>query len=433
MVKDSLIFTDKYELTMGKSYSGSEAVFDLFVRRLPEHRGYLISAGLEQVIDFLTETELTEDERRFLKKENLLKGFAEGCEVDVRAMPEGTVFFPNEPVLEVKGPIEQAQRLETYLINQINYQSNVATKASRIRKVAGERNVVEFGARRAQGTDAALKAARSAYIGGFDGTSLVKAGKEFGIPLFGTMAHSLVQSRESEKEAFRDFLEENPNSILLVETYNLKKGVKNAIEVAREKEGIKGVRVDSGDLAERGKIAENIIKAHGLGSEIEVFLSGGLDEFKIKEIQEKYSGAAGYGVGTKLVTCQDSPSLDTVYKLVESNGKPKMKLSPGKKTYPCEKQVWRVEEEGMYKKDIVGTREEDQKGRPLLVDVIKEGKLVYKEPSLKEIREKAQKELKMLPREIKRIKNPQEYEVEISPTLKNVTSSLEEKLRDKYE
>ncbi|MBO3800538.1 MAG: nicotinate phosphoribosyltransferase [Candidatus Brockarchaeota archaeon] len=434
------LFTDLYELTMGQSYFESwnvKASFELFVRRLPPNRGYLIAAGLEDVCNYLLKFRFEEDDLEFLRRREFKEEFLDflrGIRFtgDVWALPEGELVFPNEPIIRVTAPIIEAQIFETFIINAVNFQTLIATKASRIVNSAKNRPIIDFGSRRAHGVDAGLKAARASYIGGCIGTSNVLAGKIYNIPIFGTMAHSYIEAFPSEKEAFKTWIKSwGTDTVLLVDTYDTLRGVKNAIEAVEELTGrneLKGIRMDSGDMVTLSREARRILNAAGFLS-TKIFVSGGLDEYVIDEYLSRDAEIDVFGVGSSLVTSDDAPKIDIVYKLVESeeNGKltPRMKIAENEKvTLPGAKQVFRIEENGKYRKDAIGLFDEELEGEKKLVQIFRNGELVYKLPSLDEIREKARTELQKLPEEYKRIRNPATYPVEISRKLLELTNKL---------
>ncbi|MDY6770390.1 MAG: nicotinate phosphoribosyltransferase [Candidatus Nanohaloarchaea archaeon] len=437
---DLPLFTDLYELTMLQGYfeqgHNPRATFDLFVRDLPPDRGYLIAAGLEQVVAYLDGLSFDGEAIDYLAEQGFNDGFLDwlaGFEFtgDVRAVPEGTAVFPDEPIIEVTATIMQAQLLETMLINQVAFQSLIATKAARMRHVVDEKgdgqSLVDFGSRRAHGTDAGVKAARAAYIGGFDGTSNVAAGRDFDIKVFGTMAHSWIQSFETEEEAFRAYVESyGEDSILLVDTYDTLEGAELAADVADEMDvDIRGVRIDSGDLA---GLSRQVAGETGL----DVFVSSGLDEYAITEFFEDGGVATGFGVGTNLVTSADAPTLEGVYKLVavERDGelRPTMKLSQGKVTYPGRKTVHRVERDGRFQKDVIALQDEDIRGEELLVDIYDAGDRVYDLPSLDAVRSRRERSLSKLPEGVQRIRSPATYPVSPSEGLERETERLREEL-----
>ncbi len=442
------MFTDLYELTMCSSYFDNgrfePATFDLFTRRLPETRSYLLFAGLEQILLYLEKVHFTEEHIKFLREQEFDDDFLRYLRDfkftgDVWAVPEGTVAFPNEPLVRVTAPIIEAQLIETFLLNTVNLHTMIATKASRVVQAAKGRRVIEFGLRREHGIDAGMKVARSSYIAGCHGTSNVLAGLVYGIPLFGTMAHSFVMSYEREIDAFRAFARTFPNkTTLLIDTYDDAAGAEKAAEIAKELEGkgytLGGVRLDSGDLADISKKVRRILDEKGLRY-VKIFASGDLDEFRIAELLNSGSEIDAFGVGTKMGTSADKPYLDVIYKLcetmtVEGDFSPIMKLSEGKVTLPGRKQVFRFKDEnGSFKKDIIALASEKMDGEPLLVNVMKKGKLSYKLPSLDEVRDLASANLAKLPAKFKTLTNAPEYPVELSFRLENLTKTLEQRIR----
>jgi nicotinate phosphoribosyltransferase len=442
------LFTDFYELTMCASYFDNKkfepATFDLFIRRLPENRSYLLFAGLEQALLYLKSVKFTEEHLTYLKKQGFNQQFLDYLRDfkftgDVWAVPEGTVAFPCEPLIRVTAPIIEAQLVETFLLNTVNLQTMIATKASQVVNAAKGKAVIEFGLRREHGIDAGIKVARSSYIAGCQGTSNVLAGLAYGIPVFGTMAHSFIMSYEKEIDAFRAFARTFPNkSTLLLDTYNDLAGAEKAATVAKEleKAGCKlgGVRLDSGDLTEISKKVRKLLDDKGL-KYVKIFASGDLDEFRIAELLENGAKIDAFGVGTKLGTSADKPYVDVIYKLCETmsdGGKfsPMMKLSEGKVTLPGRKQVYRFKDaNGNYSKDMIALVDEKVKGEPLLTKVMEKGKITYDLPSLDEIRATAAENLSKLPAEYKRLTNSQPYTVELSRDLENLIKNLEKKLR----
>lgn len=433
------LFTDLYELTMLQGYleagHNPEAVFDLFVRDLPVERGYLIAAGLEQAVHYLENLHFSDRAIDHLNEEEFSDAFlAElediAFEGDVRAVPEGTAVFPDEPLIEVQAPIVQAQLLETLLINQVAFQTLVATKAARMNEMVERhgngQSLVDFGSRRAHGTDAGMKAARAAYIGGFDGTSNGAAGEAFGIETFGTMAHSWIESFDTEREAFEAYIQTyGEDSILLIDTYDTIEGAELAQEVAEQRGvDIRGVRIDSGDLAQLSQQVREI------AGDIGIFVSSGLDEYRIREFFHDGGVASGFGVGTNLVTSRDAPALEAVYKLVavEKGGEmaPVMKLSEGKETWPGRKSVRRVERNGMYEKDVLGMAGEETAEEQLLVQVLEDGERVYDVPKLDDVQQRAERERQKLPRTVRNIEAPGDYPVEVSDRLREERDRLEQ-------
>ncbi len=444
MERSLALFTDLYEVSMAQAYfktGNVKATFELFVRRLPPNRGYLIAAGLEDVCNYLLGFRFEKEDLEFLAEKGFEKGFLKALSRirftgDVWALPEGELVFQNEPIIRVTAPIMEAQFFETFVINTVNFQTLVATKASRIVNSARGRQVVDFGSRRAHGVDAGLKAARASYIGGCVGTSNVLAGKKYGIPVYGTMAHSYVEAFPSEKEAFKAWLKTwGTDTVLLVDTYDTLRGVRNAIEAVEELTGrkeLKGVRMDSGDMLSLSKEARRILDEAGFNA-TKIFVSSGLDEYVIEDYLNRGAQIDVFGVGSSLVTSDDAPKTDMVYKLVESeeDGRlvPRMKIAEGEKaTLPGAKQVYRVEKEGKYVKDMVGLCDEDLEGERRLIQVFKDGRLVYRLPRLDEIREKARMELEKLPEQHKRIRNPEPYPVGVSDKIMELGRQLVRKL-----
>ena len=342
---------------------------------------------------------------------------------DVWAIPEGRLAFKDEPFLEVTAPIIEAQIVETFIINQVNLQSLIATKAARCVHAAGGRAVVDFALRRAHGIDAGMKVARASYLAGFTGTSNVRAGQEYGIPIVGTMAHSFVSSFEQEMDAFRAFIASFPNNlILLIDTYDTLAGARKAVEIAKEMaangQQLQGVRIDSGDLKKLAIEVRRIFDEAGLKS-VKIIGSGGLDEFDLADFTVADVPYDSYGVGTKMGVSADAPWFDIAYKLVEYDERPVLKLSTGKVSWPGKKQVFRMRDErGQLQKDVIALREENIPGAdPLLQKVMATGEVAVRYPTLEEIRDNFMGEFKRLSDPIKAIRNPASYPVEISPQL----------------
>ncbi len=441
------LLIDLYELTMCASYleNGKEeeiATFDLFIRKLPVNRSYYIFAGLEHTLQFLEEITFQKDSIRFLGREGFKEEFLEFLQKfrftgDVSAVPEGSIVFPNEPLIRVTAPIIEAQIVETYLLNCVNLQTMIATKASRIVEAAKGRPVIDFGLRRCHGTDAGMKAARASYIAGCTGTSNVLAGHTYGIPVFGTMAHSFVQSFSEEADAFRAFVKSFPEkSTFLIDTYDTILGAKKAANVAMEmKSGLmfQGVRLDSGDLSTLSKEVRRILNQHNLAS-ADIFASGDLDEYKIRDLLKANSPIDVFGVGTSMDTSSDQPYVDVVYKLSEriKNGKPipVMKLSEGKTTLPGRKNIYRHKDPtGMYQGDIIGLQDETIKGEPMLQPVMKNGAIIYHMPSLDEIREKTRHCLSDLPGKYKKLTQAPKYPITLSQGLKSLIDNIKDNIK----
>jgi len=386
----------------------------------------------------------TEEHIKFLKSQEFKEDFLDYLRSfkftgDVWAVPEGTIVFPNEPLIRVTAPIIEAQLIETFALNTVNLQTTIATKASRVVYAAKSKPVIEFGLRREHGVDAGMKVARASYIAGCAGTSNVLAGMKYGIPVFGTMAHSFVMFFSNEVEAFRAFTKTFPDkSTLLIDTFDNIKGAENAIIVAKELEEkgfkLRGVRLDSGDLVSISKKVRKMLDENGLGY-VQIFASGDLDEYRIEELLRRGAKIDSFGVGTKMGTSADRPYVDIIYKLCEKvNGKgkfqPIMKLSEGKATLPGRKQVFRLRDaEGSFVKDVIALEDEKVDGEPILVKVVEKGKVVYDFPTLEEIRERALENLSRLPEKYKRLRNAAKYPVELSPKLKKLIRELRWKLK----
>jgi nicotinate phosphoribosyltransferase len=441
------LFTDFYELTMCASYFDNQkfepATFDLFIRRLPPNRGYLLFAGLEQVLQYLQGVKFTEEHLAYLKTQGFNQPFLDYLRNfkftgDVWAAPEGTVAFPCEPLIRVTAPIIEAQLVETFLLNTVNLQTMIATKASRVVNAARGKAVIEFGLRREHGIDAGMKVARCSYIAGFQGTSNVLAGLAYGIPVFGTMAHSFIMSYEREVDAFRAFAKTFPvNSTLLIDTYDDMAGAEKAVVVAKELERaghkLSGVRLDSGDLTEISRKVRKLLNQQGLRY-VRIFASGDLDEFKIEELHRNGAEIDAFGVGTKMGTSADKPYVDVIYKLCETMSDdggfaPMMKLSEAKTTLPGRKQVYRFRDaEGKFEKDMIALADEKVDGEPLMVKVMEKGKIIYDLPSLEEIRAATAENLSRLPDRYKKVTDAPKYPVELSQELENLISNLKKKL-----
>ena len=475
MARNLTLLTDLYELTMMQGYfcSGKNetVVFDLFYRKNPSNGGYAIAAGLEQVITYIKELSFSYDDVEYLRSLEIfseefleyLMGFH--FTGDIYAVEEGTVVFPKEPLVKVVAPIMEAQLVETALLNIINHQSLIATKASRVCFSAKDSAVMEFGLRRAQGPDAGIYGARAAVIGGLNGTSNVLAGKMFDIPVMGTHAHSWIMSFKDEYTAFSEYAKKYPkNCILLVDTYDtLKSGVPNAIRVFKEKkeEGVSfgqyGIRLDSGDLAYLSKKARKMLDEAGLEDAI-ICASSDLDEYLIDSLNVQGARIDSWGVGTNLITSKDCPSFGGVYKLAailkdDGSVENKIKVSenPAKVTNPGNKTVFRFydKETGKIKADLIALEGEQYDSdldlelfdpvdtwkrstlkagsyevRELLVPVFKKGQCIYKSPSVMEMRERCIKELSTLWEESRRIVNPQEVFVDLSQALYELRNEL---------
>ena len=437
---------DLYELTMAASYfenrKSERAAFSLFVRDYPPGRRYFVSAGLEDVLGYLTNLKFEKNDIDYLRSLGLFTGeFLSYLREfrftgEVFAIPEGRLFFADEPVLEVEAPLIEAQLVETCLINLVNLQVMIATKASRCLQAAGPRRLIDFSLRRTQGLEAGLKVARASYIGGFAGTSNVLAGRVYGLPVYGTMAHSFVTSFEREIDAFRAYAKSFPESaVLLIDTYDTVAGAAKAAAVGKEMsargESLRGVRLDSGDISGLSRKVRQVLVQAGLG-EASIFASGALDEKKIAAIIRRGGDVDAFGVGTKMGVSADAPYLDMAYKMVELAGRPVLKLSPGKTSLGGRKQVFRlaVPSESL-KKDVIGLRDEALPGEPLLRQVMSGGEILGRLPALPEIRKAFLAEFAILGDRYKRLETgAPHYPVSHSARLRRLQSRIIRKLRD---
>jgi nicotinate phosphoribosyltransferase len=439
MSAQSLLLTDLYELSMLEAYAAhgmaETAVFELFVRRLPPERGFLVAAGLEQAVELLETMCITADELAWLRGSGMFSSDFVDSLADLRftgdldAMPEGTVFFPDEPVLRVTAPLPQAQLLETRLINLMHFQTIIASKAARMVLAAPGKQLVDFGLRRAHGAEAGLLAARASYLAGFAGTATVLAGRDFGIPLVGTMAHSFVQAHDNEAIAFERFARVRPNALtLLIDTYDTERGaaIVAAIAPRLAAEGItiNAVRLDSGDLAAHARAVRTILDSAGSQS-IRIFASGGLDEHSLRALCHAHAPIDGFGIGTSLTTSSDAPALDCAYKLQEYAGRPRRKRSEGKATWPGRKQVYRRHHaDGTITGDVVALISEPVNGEPLLQPAMRNGKRVAGLPSLAEARCHAASCLARLPDALRRLE-AFHVPVEISSGLRALAADVD--------
>ena len=424
------LLTDLYELNMAASYlrrgMQQEATFCLFVRTLPPARGFLVSAGLEPCLEFLESFGFDESDLDYLGREldfpeDVLDGFAAlRFKGDVWAVPEGRIVHANEPLLEITAPIAVAQLVEPYLLNQITFQTTIASKAARCVLAAGGREVVDFSLRRTQGLDAAVNVARVSSIVGFAATSNVEAARRFGLRAAGTMAHSYIESFDSEAEAFRTFAEDVPGrTTFLVDTYDTPNGVRAAAGVIHELglEGNLGIRLDSGDLDELARESRAILDEAGL-TKVRIFASGGLDELEIDRLVRAGAPIDAFGVGTRMGVSADAPALDSAYKLVEYDGRPMMKLSSNKATLPGRKQVFRGPDT-----DTIALREEPLPDDhiPLLVPVIRGGERTGPHRTLDTARALFRADLERLPDPARRIRDPEPVRPNVSEPLRELT------------
>lgn len=415
------------------------AVFEFFVRRLPPERNFLVAAGLEQALEFLEALRFTEEELAWLETTGFFRpAFLERLARlrftgDVHAMPEGTLFFANEPILRVTAPIIEAQLIESRLINILHLQTLIASKAARCVLAAPGKLVVDFGMRRAHGAEAAVYAARASYLAGFNGTATVLAGRLFGIPLFGTMAHSYIQSHAREEDAFERFALTQPRNVtLLIDTYDTEAAARTVVRLAPRLQSrgipINAVRIDSGDLGEHARRVRAILDAGGL-SQVRIFSSGNLDENRVQELLAEGAPIDGFGIGTHLDTSADVPYLDCVYKLQEYAGVPRRKRSEGKATWPGRKQVYRRHDpSGVMAADVL-TREGDDapEGVPLLAPVMQAGRRVRRE-GLDQQRERFRAQLAQLPEPLRLLEPAPPYPVTIAAALRELADEVDRRV-----
>jgi nicotinate phosphoribosyltransferase len=431
--RDLGLFADLYEFTMAQAFYRqgmfAPATFSLFVRHYPPNRGFLVTAGLADVLDFLSELHFDRESLDYLESTGIFTrdflGFLGELRFtgSVRAIPEGRLVFPNEPVLEITAPLIEAQMVETFVINQINLQTMLATKASRCAIAAQGRTLSDFSARRTQGTDAAMKMARCGYIGGFESTSNVLAARRYGIPPAGTMAHSFISTFPTEVEAFRAYAETYPDRcVLLLDTYDTVQGSRNAVQVGKEMElrghRLVAVRLDSGDYAELSRQVRAILDDAGL-SYVRILASGGLDEFSVRDLVDGGAPIDIFGVGTKVGTSADAPWSDMAYKLVCYDDRPTMKLSADKVSLPGPKQVFRFQgSNGTLDHDVLGLLDEEMPGgEPLLAQVMSNGIPSSPAPTLDDARRRMLEDLVRLSGPVKALTGPSEYPVRLSSGL----------------
>jgi nicotinate phosphoribosyltransferase len=440
----SPLLTDLYELNMVQAYldrgDDKEAVFEFFVRRLPARRGFLLAAGLDDALSYLETLQYSKADIDWLKstgrfRKNLLD-YLSGFRFtgDVHAIPEGSVCFPNEPLLRITAPLLQAQLVETRLINILHFQTLIASKAARMVLAAPGKILSDFGLRTAHGAEAGLYSARASYIAGFAGAANVQAGERYGIPIVGTMAHSFVQVHDDEMTAFDNFARARPEGvILLIDTYDTEAGARKVVELAPRLKAdgisIRGVRIDSGDLTAMARKVRCILDDGGL-KDVIILVSGGIDEDVLAGIMGAAAPIDGFGVGVNLATSQDVPAFDCAYKLQEYAGKPKRKLSEGKQTWPGRKQVWRVyDADGRMRGDILSLETDKQPGEPLIVPVMRAGKRVAPTPALAQIRERAARDLARLPKPLRKLETGATYPVTVADALTALAAQADAKTR----
>lgn len=439
----SPLLTDLYQLNMIEAYlehgRTQTAVFEFFVRKLPANRGFLLAAGLEQALDFLETLQFSAADLDWLAasgrfSKSLIDHLARfRFTGDVHAMPEGTVFFPNEPILRVTASLPEAQLVETRLINILHFQSLIAAKAARHVLLAPDKRLIDFGLRRAHGAEAGLMAARASYIAGYAGTATMLAGQRYGIPIFGTMAHSFVQAFDDETAAFEAFAQSRPdNLVLLIDTYDTEAAARKVVALAPRLEAkgitIRGVRLDSGDLVALSKSVRQILDAGGL-QDVTIFASGGIDDVELVAFARANAPIDGIGIGTSLTTSSDVPALDCAYKLQEYGGIGRRKLSAGKATWPGRKQVWRrYGADGRMAGDVLSLETDRQEGEPLIEAVMRGGKRISPSPALAAIRSCATRNLARLAEPLRRLEVGAAYPVAVAEALRHYTEDVNQRL-----
>ncbi|WP_206952142.1 nicotinate phosphoribosyltransferase [Trinickia acidisoli] len=438
----STLLTDLYELTMLQAYfdacMNDTASFELFVRALPMQRNFLMAAGLEQVLDYLEHVRFTADELSSLSKTGRFSTpFLRSLEHlrftgDVDAMREGTVFFPDEPILRITAPMREAQFVESRVMNVAHFETVVASKAARCVLAAPDKLLVDFGLRRAHGAEAAWLSARACYLAGFSGTATLAAGLAFDIPAYGTMAHSYVQAHADEALAFERFARSQPtNATLLIDTYDTeaaaRKVVALASRLARDGIAVHGVRLDSGDLGEHARHVRHILDEGGLTA-VTIFASGNLDEYRLRQLVAEQAPIDGFGIGTRMTTSADAPYLDCAYKLVEYAGEPRRKRSEGKATWPARKAVYRLAgRNGVMAGDWITLAHERRDGEPLLEPVMRAGKRCAEPATLQAAREHARRQLRALPPAQRSLDVDEPYPVAVSDGLRELARRLDER------
>jgi nicotinate phosphoribosyltransferase len=439
----SALLTDLYQLTMAQAYLAlgmrEPAVFELFVRRLPRTRRFLLAAGLEQIVEYLEEFRFTSAELDFLAELGIFPAaFLEHLATvrftgSLHAMPEGTPFFKNEPILRVTAPILEAQLVESRILNLAHFQTLIASKAARCVLAARGRRLVDFGMRRAHGAEAAIFASRAAFLAGFDATATVEAGRRFGIPLSGTLAHSFIEAHDREEDALRNFIAaRGRRTALLIDTYDTERAARRVVELAHElaRSGaagqLQGVRIDSGDLAAQARTVRRILDGAQCEA-VEIILSGSLDESRIESLLEAGTPVDAFGIGTHLDVSEDAPSLDMVYKLQEYAGRARRKRSPGKATWPGRKQVFRERNErGELAGDSIGLADETLSGEPLLHEVMRDGRRTGQMPTLIAMRAYCRERLQELPPPLRTLQSGDGgYSVRVSDRARALARSID--------
>ena len=440
MSRTSLLLTDLYELNMLQAYQQADmaetAVFEFFVRKLPPGRNFLVAAGLEQVVEFLENAAFAEDEIAWLADQpGFTRSFLDSLSAlrftgAVDAMPEGTVFFPDEPILRVSAPLPEAQLFETRIINLLHFQTVVASKASRMVLAAGPMKLADFGLRRAHGAEAGLLAARASYLAGFAGSATVLAARRFGVPASGTMAHSFIQAHSDETRAFEHFARSRHEAVvLLIDTYDTEEAARKVVDLAprlaAEGHDLRGVRIDSGDLAAHARRVRAILDAGGLQA-VQIFASGGLDEKALSRLVAAGAPIDACGVGTSLSTSEDAPALDCAYKLQVYAGQAKRKRSEGKATWPGRKQVYRrYDADGTMAGDLLTLADDEAAGEALLQPVMRGGRRVGPLPTLEQLRAHAAAGRACLPAPLRSLDPAEPYPVEVSQALRRLTEEVD--------
>lgn len=436
----SALLTDLYQLTMLQGYfdQGMEetAVFEFFVRKLPLQRNFLIAAGLDQALEFLAHVQLTAAELEWISRQGSFRpAFVRYLEKlrftgDVHAMAEGTVFFPNEPILRVTAPIAQAQLVESRVINLLHFQTLIASKAARSVLMAPGKLLVDFGLRRAHGAEAGLLAARASYLAGFAGSATVLAAPLYGVPVYGTMAHSFIQAHDDESVAFEHFAHSLPdNVILLIDTYDTEAAAEKVVDLApklaRDGIKIKGVRLDSGDLADHAFKVRRILDEGGL-KDTTIFASGSLDEYVLQRLMQQHAPIDGFGIGTHMDTSADAPYFDCAYKLVEYAGKARRKRSEGKILWPGRKQVFRYyDDNGRMRGDVLGLEGDREAGEVLIQPVMRHGQRVAPALRLTQARQQTLTQLQQLPESLKGLEHGLDYPVTVAESVQQLAREVD--------
>jgi len=438
--EQSPLLTDLYELTMLQAYRAGgmndTAVFEMFVRALPPARNFLLAAGLEQVVDYLLALRFSADDLAWLTSTGRFDAdFLESLRDfhftgDLDAMPEGTVAFSDEPLLRVTAPLREAQFVESRVLNLMHLQTLVASKAARCVLAAADKPLIDFGLRRAHGAEAALLSARASYLAGFAGTATVEAARRFGVPVFGTMAHSFVQAHDVESEAFASFARAQPrNATLLIDTYDTERAAHKVVALAKAGVPVQGVRIDSGDLGAHAHAVRRILDDGGL-SQARIFASGNLDEDRVHALVAGGAPIDAFGVGTRMNVSADAPFLDCAYKMAEYAGRPRRKCSEGKANWPGRKQVFRrFDAAGRMCGDLLGLDTDDAPGTRLLVPVLRAGRRVEPPPSIESLRNHAKQQIALLPEVLRGLAPAPAYPVSVSQSLRALAEEVDANTR----